>query len=108
MKAFITPAAHEDIVRQYRYLLMEQDSPLAAERFLRAARTAIREACKRPGLGTTVQLKNPQLVGLRSWLIDGFPSIRIYYLISGPTFRVVRVLHGKRDLRAILESEPEG
>lgn len=64
MKKFISPAAREDILRQYRYLLMEQASPLAAERFLRAVRIAIREVCKRPGLTRSFQALD------RGWLTN--------------------------------------
>ncbi|MFI5105098.1 MAG: hypothetical protein ACHP79_09270, partial [Terriglobales bacterium] len=32
MKGFIRPSAREDILRQYRYLLLEESSPVAAER----------------------------------------------------------------------------
>jgi len=35
----------------------------------------------------------------------GFETIRVYYLVQGEALRIVRVLHGKRDLRRILEAE---
>ena len=105
MKSFISPAAREDIVRQYRYLLLEQSSPLAAERFLKAVRMSIRQVSKRPGVGAPIALKNPRLAGIRSWPVEGFSSIRVYYLVAEKRLRVVRVLHGKRDINLILENE---
>lgn len=105
MKNFVLPSAREDILRQYRYLLLEQDSPVAANRFLRAVEAAIKEVCRRPGLGPAIEMQNPRLAGLRSWAVAGFSAIRVYYLISENTLRVVRVLHGKRDISALLESE---
>ena len=42
--------------------------------------------------------------GLRSWPVKGFAVIRIYYLASEDEVRVIRVLHGKRDVGRLLES----
>jgi toxin ParE1/3/4 len=105
MKSFIRSVARDDILRQYRYLLLDQDSPRSAERFLKNVESAINQLCRRPALGAPSKWKNPFLQGLRSWPVEGFPAVRIYYLVSANTLRVVRVLHGKRDVRSILESE---
>lgn len=78
---------------------------MAAERFMKAVRAAVGQVCKRLGL-VPITLKNPVLSGLRSWPVAGFPAIRVYYLVSEKLVRVVRVLHGKRDLSAVLENEP--
>jgi len=40
---------------------------------------------------------------MRSWPVKGFSVIRVYYLVSRGAVRVVRVLHGKRDIKSILE-----
>jgi len=48
-------------------------------------------------------LNSRTLVGLRSWPVKGFAEIRLYYLVSEATLRVIRVVHGKRDLGPILE-----
>lgn len=103
MKKFISPAACEDILRQYRYLLLDQDRPLVAERFRRTIEAEIKKLCRTPRVGVPVYLDNPRLAGLRSWLVEGFPAIRIYYLSSKDEVQIVRVLHGKRDLGSILE-----
>jgi toxin ParE1/3/4 len=79
---------------------------VAAERFLKAVKATVVQVCKRPGLGVPITLKNPILSGLRSWPVAGFPAIRVYYLVSEKLVRVVRVLHGKRDISAVLENEP--
>jgi plasmid stabilization system protein ParE len=42
---------------------------------------------------------------VRSSPLRGFSEIRVYYLVSEQTVRVVRVLHGKRDIDAMLEVE---
>ena len=41
------------------------------------------------------------ITGLRSWPLKGFEPIRIYYVEVPGCLRVVRVLHGKRNVRRI-------
>ncbi|HEY1527953.1 MAG TPA: type II toxin-antitoxin system RelE/ParE family toxin [Candidatus Angelobacter sp.] len=107
MKGSIGAVARDDILRQYRYLLVEEDNPAAAQRFLAAVHMAVRKICQRPGIGAPKLIKNQRLAGLRSWSIKGFTAIRIYYLVSGNSLRVIRVLHGKRDINPMLENESE-
>jgi plasmid stabilization system protein ParE len=58
-----------------------------------------------PGAGAFKILDNPSLTGLRSWPIHGFPAMRIYYIHSGDELRIIRILHGKRDINPLLEEE---
>jgi len=37
--------------------------------------------------------------------VKDFDDFRIYYLVRGDVIRVIRVLHGKRDLRSVLVRE---
>lgn len=60
---------------------------------------------ERPSAGSPRQLHNPALAGLRTWTVKGFDQFRIYYVASQDTLTVVRVLHGKRDISAILEKQ---
>ena len=106
MKFVILPAAREDILRQYRYYLLEKDAGEAAENFLAAVQNAIQQICRRPGIGSSKVLNHPVLEGLRSASIKGFAAIRVYYLNSEKALRVIRILHGKRDIASILENEP--
>lgn len=43
--------------------------------------------------------------GNPSWPVPGFEDIRVYYLAQQDVVRIVRVLHGKRDLKRILRRE---
>jgi len=90
VKFIIRPTAREDILRQYRYYLIDQDAEEAAERFLGAVRDAFKRLCKHPGVGCPKALHNPALAGLRSWPVKGFSAIRVYYLTSEKMIRVVR------------------
>ena len=58
-----------------------------------------------PQMGALRQIKNPALSGLRSFTVEGFEDIQIHYIIQDDALRVIRVLHGKRDTRKILDRE---
>jgi toxin ParE1/3/4 len=103
VKFVIRPAAREDILRQYQYYLIEANE-LVAARFLNAVESTIAKLCRQPGIGVPKALRNLRLAGLRSSAVRGFSSIRAYYLVSEQTLRVVRVLHGKRDIDPVLEA----
>ena len=106
MKYVIRPDAKDDIIRQFRYYLLA-DALEAATRFLDAVDESISQLCRMPESGAPKRLKNPLLAGLRSWPVKGFEQVRIYYIVEDKVLRVVRVLHGRRDIRAILEHTPE-
>lgn len=74
---------------------------------LDAAQAAIEYVFRRPGVGSPKVFKNAALKELRSWPVKGFSAIRIYYLASEGEVRVIRVLHGKRDIDLLLESAGE-
>lgn len=68
-----------------------------ASRFLEAVRRAIEEVCQHPEMGALKVLKHAALQGLCSW--------PVYFLSSKNKVRVVRVLHGKRDIDPMLEED---
>jgi toxin ParE1/3/4 len=45
------------------------------------------------------------LRGLRAWAVKGFDHFRVYYVVREDTVMVVRILHDKRDIGAILEKQ---
>jgi plasmid stabilization system protein ParE len=67
LKVEIFPCAEADIIRQFRYYLVDQDAPLIALRFREAVIESLEQLKRRP--------------------------------------RVLRILHGKRDVRRILRRE---
>ena len=82
------------------------DAPEAAERFLSAVEAAIDRVIAMPHIGSPRSLKNKSPSGLRCWQVgDGFEEISIYYRVHDDLLRVIRVLHGKRDVLRILEKE---
>ena len=107
MNITIRTAAREDILRQFAYYLDEKGAPRTARRFLDAAESAIEKLRSMPDMGAPREFQNPNLKGLRSWHVPGFPDMRIYYLHREHEVRVLRVLHGKRDIQSILEEGSE-
>ena len=106
MKHVIRPGAKDDILRQFRYYLLE-DALDAATRFLDAVDQSIEAICDMPHIGAPKLLKNPALSGLRFWAVKDFEAMLIFYIVQPEALRVVRVLHGKRDIKKILEREKE-
>lgn len=105
MKRFVRTAAQDDIRRQFRYYLVHEDAPEVAWKFLDAAEEAIQFVVRNPQLGSPRFFPNKTLKGLRAWPIAGFEDIWIYYVLTPEVVRIVRVLHGKRDLARILRRE---
>lgn len=104
MKHVIRPAAKDDILRQFQYYLLE-DALDAGTRFLEAVDQSIEAICDMPHIGAPKLLKNPTLSGLRFWAVKDFEDMLIFYIVQPEALRVVRVLHGKRDIKNILERD---
>ncbi|MDQ0473651.1 type II toxin-antitoxin system RelE/ParE family toxin [Labrys wisconsinensis] len=104
MTPIIRSAARDDILRQYGWYLDDAGATVA-ERFLNAVQTSVDIVTSQPGIGAPRFLANPLLAGLRSWPVKGFAALRIYYLVQPEHVIVVRILHGQRDVGAILEDQ---
>ena len=102
MKVEFLPRAEDDIVHQFRYYALELDAPQTAIRFREGVRASLNQLKAYPRIGARIRCSIPDL---RSWPVRGFSAIRIYYLESPGRIRVVRILHGKRDVRRILDSK---
>ena len=104
MKHIIRQVAKDDIIRQFRYYLLE-GALEAATRFLDAVDESIEAICQMPHIGAPKPVKNPILSGLRSCAVKGFKDILVFYVVQPDALRVVRVLHRRRDIKRILERE---
>ena len=108
MKVSYRQAASDDLVRQFRYYLVTLNLPHLAVRFREAVRRTVQSLRRHPHVGLRYRSSNPQLQTLRTWPVMGYEAIRIYYLLDEDTIRVIRILHGKRDVKRILEREGGG
>ena len=104
MKASYRQAANDDVVRQFRYYLVTLNVPDVAVRFRDAVRGTVQSLCQHPLAGHTI-LRATRIFKICAPGLAGFEAIRIYYLVDEGAIRVIRILHGKRDVKRILEGE---
>ena len=102
MKVELFPRAESDVIRQFRYYLVDQDSPNTAFRFREAVMESLDQLIPYRRIGSPCR---GSIRGLRSWPVKGFEMIRIYYLEVPNGLRVLRILHSNRDVRKILRGE---
>lgn len=102
MKVQVLRGASDDIASHIRYYLDDQDVPAVASRFRDAVLSSIDQLLPHPRIGAPVR---GSIRGLRSWPVQGFEAFRVYYVEDDKTLRVVRVLHGMRNVRRILKKE---
>jgi toxin ParE1/3/4 len=93
------------VIRQFRYYLLELNQPDVAIRFREAVRKTVQSVSQQPTIAPRYDLRNPQLRNLRSWPVVGFEAIRVYFVLENDGMRIIRVLHGKRDIRSLLDRE---
>ena len=105
MKVLYRQTANDDIVRQFRYYLLTADAPEIAVRFREAVKHTIQSLAQSPHVGPKYSSRNPRIQNLRSWPVAGFEAIRIYYALEKEAMHIIRILHGKRDIRRILQRE---
>jgi toxin ParE1/3/4 len=96
-------SASDDLVRQFRYYLLAAEVPEIALRFRESVWRTVESLRLNPLVGPRYISSDPRLKDLRSWPVAGFEAVRIYYLLEEDAVHVVRILHGKRDVRGILE-----
>jgi len=92
-------------VRQFRYYLVTLNLPDIAVRFRDAVRRTVESLREHPFVGPRYGSSSPQLQNLRSWPVAGFEAIRIYYLLDEDAIHIIRILHGKRDVKRMLDRE---
>jgi plasmid stabilization system protein ParE len=105
VKVTYRQAARDDLIRQFRYYLVEQNLPEIALRFKSAVKRTVKALSQRPRIAPRYILRNTELKTLRSWPVAGFEALRLYFLLEHDTIRIIRILHGKRNVRAILQAD---
>ena len=96
----ISDGAADDVFQIALYIA--QDSPVAADRFVIAARRAYEFLVRFPRAGTPYRTQFPALRGLRSYRIREFPGYRVFYVPHPDDVEVLYVIHGSRDVPAVL------
>jgi toxin ParE1/3/4 len=101
----VLPAADRDIDGQAEYLMREASLETAL-RFYDATAATFDKLARMPSMGERRESSNPRLAGLRVWRIDGFPNHLLFYRPIEGGIEIIRVLHGARDIDAVLDPEP--
>ena len=92
--------AKVDLIDLAHYL-SEREGGSAVLRFINATKKAFDRLAETPGIGTPRDYDNPRYVGMRMSPIPKFPKYLIFYRVEGDILKILRVLHGARDLQAI-------
>jgi len=82
---------------------LEKSSVSIADRFVEAVFAAFDDLAEMPGKGSPKHFRLPRLAGLRSWWVPGFPKHLIYYRATDEAIIIYAVIHGARDVRAVLK-----
>jgi plasmid stabilization system protein ParE len=104
MRLEILEAAAQAIVEQADYYLLKSGSTLG-QRWESAVDEAILRLLRLPETGAPVRFRSPRLAGIRWVPVPGFPKHLIFYRYfpEQELLRVIHVLHGARDLEALLD-----
>ena len=102
-KLVIMPRARAELYDQAEYISVDNED--LSRRFLAAADAAFAELLATPGLGRVREFHGARLHGLRSWRIRGFENWLVFYRVTEEAIEVVRVLHGARDVDALLDED---
>jgi toxin ParE1/3/4 len=96
------PRAKADLIEHYSHIARDKAAP--AERFLRVAESAFELLARTPAIGTVWVSPNPRLAGVRVYpLPRGFRNYLVFYRPLPDGVEILAVLHGARDLGAVLE-----
>jgi len=97
-----TPQAAEDLDAIWWFIA--EDNRDAANRVEAEIVATCRRLAKYPLMGARRQDITP--LPVRFWTVTKFPNYIIVYRPKTVPLQVVAVLHGKRDLKAVLEGRP--
>jgi plasmid stabilization system protein ParE len=99
----IFPSAMEEIAEQRQFYLLHATAEVA-ERWKTSVSNAIRSLRSLPERGSPVLSKSSHLEDLRRLSIDGFPMHFLLYRfeVESRIVKVIHVIHGARDLDALL------
>jgi toxin ParE1/3/4 len=100
----VRPKADQDLDDQAYYYATE-GSPELGHRFLVAAHETFGLLATQPEMGWHSRLKHPALESLRVFRVSGFEKILIFYRPVRNGVDILRVVHGSRNLQALLRRE---
>jgi toxin ParE1/3/4 len=96
------PRAWQDITETAEYLEAHSGIELA-ERYIDAVKETAESLLKMPMIGSPCRFERPELRDLRALQVNRFERWLIFYLLIDDRVEIVRVLHGARDWKAIID-----
>jgi len=100
----VRPKADQDLDDQAFYYATEA-SPEFGHRFLVAAHDTFSLLATQPHMGWRPRLRHPDLEHLRVFRVTGFEKILILYRPLPDGIEVLRLVHGSRNVQALLRRE---
>jgi toxin ParE1/3/4 len=100
----VRPKADQDIEDQAFYYATEGNAELG-HRFLVAAHETFATLATHPEIGWHPRLKHPSLQNVRVFRVAGFERILILYRPLQHGVDILRVVHGSRNVMALLRRE---
>lgn len=100
----IRPRADRDLDDQADYY-GTRGSPALGHRFLLAAHETFTLLASQPEIGWWPKFKNPALAAARAFRVRGFERILVIYRPVEDGVDILRVIHGSRNLQALLSRE---
>lgn len=100
----VNPGAARDLAAEYEYLQSHAGTRVA-ERFLKAAGKAFALLAKMPHAGQNEARIPASAEPIRRWHIPDFEQFLVYYRVTAVKVEVIAVIHGARDIGAILAAE---
>jgi toxin ParE1/3/4 len=100
----VRPKADQDLEDQ-AYYYATAASPEIGHRFLVAAHDTFALLATQPNMGWHARLRHTDLEGLRLFPVTDFERILLLYLPLLDGVEILRVVHGSRNLQALLRRE---
>lgn len=100
----VRPKADQDLEDQ-AYYYATAASPEVGHRFLVAAHDTFTLLATQPNMGWQARLRHADLKGLRVFRVTDFERILLLYLPLLDGVEILRVVHGSRNLQALLRRE---
>ena len=100
----VRPKADDDL-DQRAYYFATKAGPELGHRFLLAAHETFSLLATQPEMGWHARLKNPLLASLRVFRVSGFEKMLVLYHPSPQGIEILRVVHGSRNIAALLRRE---
>jgi len=102
----LSPSARQDIDDAIFHYLVEGGAPLA-DRFTDALASAFERLSYQPAMGSPRYAALLNLPEMRCWPLRPWPQL-LFYLDRERAVDIVRVLHGARDIPALLAEPDDG